>query len=496
MNNMTIEYYKRSIETIRDRKKNGLDYKSLKKELISYYPHGRFSGPKTSDIIELSGLIWVDLDCRLDVDSVKRRFSKLPEVVSIARSTSGEGIHMLVSLKNLDQTIFKQAYAAWCKVNGLYTSKEYSALTVDNRQDKLVYDSSRNQIASNAFLTVDPEMYMNTQYKPVDALEVIKLDELMSGWVDKDAIIMRSTFKADPDNIAPSNDHIQPYDGYSIRYRGFIHENLVGDRDYVNLKEPQYDLDLHRWRYVWMPERIKTDPNVRRNTTILNYIQALIWLNPGIENDRDALMLVGGDINQLFSSSKGILPTIEVEQKVLEAIERKKQGCLSFYMRGFFRRKRHWVNELKIEHLNRADRTSVRKKLSKRSFKEDRAKRNEDLVEQALIHMKAAGLKETAINIKETIKLTDPDVKISLKAIERAYGWVTGIFGDPGFWNSGKVRKPHKLGSESVSKMIEAYNRLVSNGSKITKSAVVRESGLTKPTVLKYWNDLISEVNQ
>lgn len=147
---------KRRIERIR-KEKDKQSRNDLKAKLLNVFiPSGTFERMEDKGLLQLSGVICIDLDHIQNLKAEKERLKSIPYVWSIFKSPSGDGLKVLVLHTLQDPLRHKDLYSYLGDMLG-----------VKGRTD-LVFDMSCSNISHACFWSYDPELWLNRNAEVFD----------------------------------------------------------------------------------------------------------------------------------------------------------------------------------------------------------------------------------------------------------------------------------------------------------------------------------------
>ena len=126
-------------------------------------PNGTFESRKDELLIELSGLMILDIDHQLNVESIKERFANdlVLNPVLMFTSPNGDGLKILLPIdKAIIQTGQKKAMSpVWNAVNE-YLKQNYSDIITPDEKGNFI-DGSGVDVSRACFICHDPDAYFN-----------------------------------------------------------------------------------------------------------------------------------------------------------------------------------------------------------------------------------------------------------------------------------------------------------------------------------------------
>jgi hypothetical protein len=148
-------------------KLRGLDSeqkKSFKPSSFDYItPNGTFKIRKAEALIELSGLMILDIDHQLNVESIKERFANdlVLNPVFIFISPNGDGLKVLLPIdKAIIKTGQDKAMSPVCNAVNEYLKQNYSDIITPDAKGNFI-DSSGVDVGRACFVCHDPDAYFN-----------------------------------------------------------------------------------------------------------------------------------------------------------------------------------------------------------------------------------------------------------------------------------------------------------------------------------------------
>jgi hypothetical protein len=138
--------------------------KTFKPSSFDYItPNGTFKSRNDKALIELSGLMILDIDHQANVDGIKQRFANdlVLNPVFMFISPNGVGLKVLLPIdKSLIKTGQKKAMSpVWNAVNE-YLKQNYSDIITPDEKNNFIDDSGVD-VSRACFLSHDPEAYFN-----------------------------------------------------------------------------------------------------------------------------------------------------------------------------------------------------------------------------------------------------------------------------------------------------------------------------------------------
>lgn len=122
----------------------------LKQKLLPVFcPNGTFEKREDKALIEMSGIVCIDLDNVKDLQGEKNRLKRFPCVLSVFKSPSQNGLKVLVLHDLKDPNRFYDMY---------FFLGEQLGLT--GRAD-LIFDTSCAHVSRACFMSVDKDIYIN-----------------------------------------------------------------------------------------------------------------------------------------------------------------------------------------------------------------------------------------------------------------------------------------------------------------------------------------------
>ena len=122
----------------------------LKQKLLPVFcPNGTFEKRDDDALIEMSGVVCIDLDDVADLQGEKNRLKTFPCVLSIFKSPSQNGLKVLVLHDLTDPMRFHDMYS--------YLGER---LGLTGRTD-LIFDTSCGHVSRACFMSVDKDIYIN-----------------------------------------------------------------------------------------------------------------------------------------------------------------------------------------------------------------------------------------------------------------------------------------------------------------------------------------------
>lgn len=122
----------------------------LKQKLLPVFcPNGTFEKRDDKALIEMSGVVCIDLDDVKDLQGEKNRLKTLPCVLSVFKSPSQNGLKVLVFHDLNDPERFYDMYS--------YLGEQ---LGLTGRAD-LIFDTSCGHVSRACFMSVDKDIYIN-----------------------------------------------------------------------------------------------------------------------------------------------------------------------------------------------------------------------------------------------------------------------------------------------------------------------------------------------
>ena len=122
----------------------------LKQKLLPVFcPNGTFEKRDDDALIELSGVVCIDLDDVVDLQGEKNRLKTFPCVLSIFKSPSQNGLKVLVLHDLIDPMRFHDMYS--------YLGER---LGLTGRTD-LIFDTRCGHVSRACFMSVDKDIYIN-----------------------------------------------------------------------------------------------------------------------------------------------------------------------------------------------------------------------------------------------------------------------------------------------------------------------------------------------
>lgn len=140
---------KRIVDVISKEQDKSTRNKLKEKLLPVFCPNGTFQKREDQALIDMSGVVCIDLDDVKDLQGEKNRLKAFPHVLSIFRSPSQNGLKVLV-LHDLDTPE---------RFQGLYCHLG-EQLGFTGRND-LKFDTSCGHVSRACFMSVDKDIYIN-----------------------------------------------------------------------------------------------------------------------------------------------------------------------------------------------------------------------------------------------------------------------------------------------------------------------------------------------
>ena len=140
---------KRLVDVI-SKEENKSKRNELKQKLLPVFcPNGTFEKRDDDALIEMSGVVCIDLDDVADLQGEKNRLKTFPCVLSIFKSPSQNGLKVLVLHDLTDPMRFHDMYS--------YLGER---LGLTGRTD-LIFDTSCGHVSRACFMSVDMDIYIN-----------------------------------------------------------------------------------------------------------------------------------------------------------------------------------------------------------------------------------------------------------------------------------------------------------------------------------------------
>jgi len=140
---------KRLVDVI-SKEENKSKRNELKQKLLPVFcPNGTFEKRDDDALIEMSGVVCIDLDDVADLQGEKNRLKTFPCVLSIFKSPSQNGLKVLVLHDLTDPMRFHDMYS--------YLGER---LGLTGRTD-LIFDTSCGHVSRACFMSVDKDIYIN-----------------------------------------------------------------------------------------------------------------------------------------------------------------------------------------------------------------------------------------------------------------------------------------------------------------------------------------------
>ena len=140
---------KRLVDVI-SKEENKSKRNELKQKLLPVFcPNGTFEKRDDDALIEMSGVVCIDLDDVADLQGEKNRLKTFPCVLSIFKSPSQNGLKVLVRHDLTDPMRFHDMYS--------YLGER---LGLTGRTD-LIFDTSCGHVSRACFMSVDKDIYIN-----------------------------------------------------------------------------------------------------------------------------------------------------------------------------------------------------------------------------------------------------------------------------------------------------------------------------------------------
>ena len=140
---------KRLVDVI-SKEENKSKRNELKQKLLPVFcPNGTFEKRDDDALIEMSGVVCIDLDDVADLQGEKNRLKTFPCVLSIFKSPSQNGLKVLVLHDLIDPMRFHDMYS--------YLGER---LGLTGRTD-LIFDTSCGHVSRACFMSVDKDIYIN-----------------------------------------------------------------------------------------------------------------------------------------------------------------------------------------------------------------------------------------------------------------------------------------------------------------------------------------------
>lgn len=142
--------YREPIDKLRSMEYHSNQQREYKLKFPCWFVGGVFSYKKTEDkdIIEYSNLLAIDIDKKdnkdIDIDNIKEKLFKLPYVIMVSKSISGEGIYVLILVED-----------------GKYTKEYYNYISKLWKQTyNLNIDKQCTNIGRKRFISYDDELLL------------------------------------------------------------------------------------------------------------------------------------------------------------------------------------------------------------------------------------------------------------------------------------------------------------------------------------------------
>lgn len=140
---------KRIIDVIAKEQDKSTRNKLKEKLLPVFCPNGTFQKREDQALIDMSGVVCIDLDDVMDLQGEKNRLEAFPCVLSIFRSPSQNGLKVLVLHDLIDPMRFHDMYSFLGERLGL-----------TGRTD-LNFDTSCGHVSRACFMSADKDIYIN-----------------------------------------------------------------------------------------------------------------------------------------------------------------------------------------------------------------------------------------------------------------------------------------------------------------------------------------------
>lgn len=140
---------KRIVDVIAKEQDKSTRNKLKEKLLPVFCPNGTFEKRDDDALIEMSGVVCIDLDDVADLQGEKNRLKTFPCVLSIFKSPSQNGLKVLVLHDLTDPMRFHDMYS--------YLGER---LGLTGRTD-LIFDTSCGHVSRACFMSVDKDIYIN-----------------------------------------------------------------------------------------------------------------------------------------------------------------------------------------------------------------------------------------------------------------------------------------------------------------------------------------------
>ena len=140
---------KRIVDVIAKEQDKSTRNKLKEKLLPVFCPNGTFQKREDQALIDMSGVVCLDLDDVKDLQGEKNRLKAFPCVLSIFRSPSQNGLKVLVLHDLIDPMRFHDMYSYLGERLGL------------TRRTDLIFDTSCGHVSRACFMSVDKDIYIN-----------------------------------------------------------------------------------------------------------------------------------------------------------------------------------------------------------------------------------------------------------------------------------------------------------------------------------------------
>ena len=140
---------KRIVDVIAKEQDKSTRNKLKEKLLPVFCPNGTFEKRDDDALIEMSGVVCIDLDDVVDLQGEKNRLKTFPCVLSIFKSPSQNGLKVLVLHDLIDPERFQDLYGHLGEQLGL------------TERNDLKFDTRCGHVSRACFMSVDKDIYIN-----------------------------------------------------------------------------------------------------------------------------------------------------------------------------------------------------------------------------------------------------------------------------------------------------------------------------------------------
>lgn len=248
--------YSDSILNLRQYVKTTESYNNIKNKLTAIMPHGNFRGLHNEDLIQLSGLLFYDIDKfdGVNIDDVKDMLIKKYNPFYVARSSSNEGLHIFIKVNGLTIDNFSN------------THKHIRNLLI---ADGFIIDKNASGLSRKVYVSYDTNAFYNPD-------SVFNIDPNLIPEV-KPLVTLKKSSDATLEGYASCSNSSS-----IIPLKQLLTQIRTNNNIQVDVKDV-YKIQENDTIFIKFDKRIKDDNKRRKYRGI---IQKLLLLNPDITNQQ------------------------------------------------------------------------------------------------------------------------------------------------------------------------------------------------------------------